>query len=93
VVNQFEPASPESDNALTSKHVEIEQAYANLSPDEVLNSIEKFGLRCDGRLLALNSYENRVYRVGSHPLSLTVKHYLRLALIGCRCSKTAAAAR
>ena len=41
-----------------------EQAYANLSPDEVLNSIEKFGFQCDGRLLALNSYENRVYRVG-----------------------------
>lgn len=42
----------------------IQQAYANLSPDEVLNSIEKFGFECDGRLLALNSYENRVYRVG-----------------------------
>ncbi len=41
-----------------------DQAYANLSPDEVLNSVEKFGLLCDGRLLALNSYENRVYRVG-----------------------------
>jgi len=44
--------------------VVINQAYANLSPDEVLNSVEAFGLRCDGRLLALNSYENRVYRVG-----------------------------
>lgn len=41
-----------------------DQAYANLSPDEVLNSVEQFGLECDGRLLALNSYENRVYRVG-----------------------------
>ncbi len=39
-------------------------AYANLSPDAVLNSVEQFGLHCDGRLLALNSYENRVYRVG-----------------------------
>ena len=26
--------------------------------------MESIGLRCDGRLLALNSYENRVYRVG-----------------------------
>lgn len=42
----------------------INQAYAQLSPDEVLNSIELFGHKCDGRLLALNSYENRVYRVG-----------------------------
>lgn len=40
------------------------QAYAKLSPDDVLNSIERFGFQCDGRLLALNSYENRVYRVG-----------------------------
>jgi len=30
----------------------------------VLNTIEEFGFSCDGRLLALNSYENRVYRVG-----------------------------
>lgn len=42
----------------------LNQAYANLSPDEVLNSIEQFNYHCDGRLLALNSYENRVYRVG-----------------------------
>jgi len=41
-----------------------DQAFANLSPSDVLNSIEIFGFQCDGRLLALNSYENRVYRVG-----------------------------
>ena len=38
--------------------------YARLTPDVVLNSLETVGLRCDGRLLALNSYENRVYQVG-----------------------------
>lgn len=48
----------------TSSNNNIDHAYANLSPDEVLNSLEQFGLQCDGRLLALNSYENRVYRVG-----------------------------
>ena len=42
----------------------IDSAYANLSPDQVLNSVEQFGYQCDGRLLALNSYENRVYRIG-----------------------------
>ena len=41
-----------------------QQAFALLSPDEVLNTVESFGFRCDGRLMALNSYENRVYRVG-----------------------------
>jgi len=43
---------------------QLSNAYANLSPDDVLNTIEEFGFSCDGRLLALNSYENRVYRVG-----------------------------
>ena len=41
-----------------------DQAFANLSPSDVLNNIEHFGFKCDGRLLALNSYENRVYRIG-----------------------------
>jgi Ser/Thr protein kinase RdoA (MazF antagonist) len=38
--------------------------YAGLTPDVVLDAIESTGLRCDGRQLALNSYENRVYQVG-----------------------------
>ncbi len=38
--------------------------YAELTPDCVLNALEGLGLRCDGRLLALNSYENRVYQAG-----------------------------
>ena len=38
--------------------------YARLTPDVVLNALDSVGLRCDGRLLALNSYENRVYQVG-----------------------------
>jgi len=33
-------------------------------PDVVLNAIESVGLRVDGRLLTLNSYENRVYQIG-----------------------------
>ena len=38
--------------------------YSQLSPDEVIAAIEALGLHCDGRVLALNSYENRVYQVG-----------------------------
>jgi Ser/Thr protein kinase RdoA (MazF antagonist) len=38
--------------------------YSGLTPDVVLNALDAVGLRCDGRLLALNSYENRVYQVG-----------------------------
>lgn len=39
-------------------------AYQELTPDDIIASVESVGLACDGRLLALNSYENRVYRVG-----------------------------
>ena len=37
--------------------------YADLTPDRALDAIESVGLACDGRLLALNSFENRVYQV------------------------------
>ncbi|MBP7582205.1 MAG: serine/threonine protein kinase, partial [Vogesella sp.] len=38
--------------------------YTALTPDLMLDAVESTGLRCDGRMLALNSYENRVYQVG-----------------------------
>ena len=37
--------------------------YDGLTPDTVLDALQEVGLRGDGRLLALNSYENRVYQV------------------------------
>lgn len=38
--------------------------YSALTPDVVIDAVEASGHRCDGRVLALNSYENRVYQVG-----------------------------
>jgi len=52
-------------------------AFANLSPSDVLNNIEEFGYQCDGRLLALNSYENRVYRVGLNDGSSLIAKFYR----------------
>ncbi len=40
-----------------------EHPYQRLGPDTVLDALEALGYACDGRLLPLNSYENRVYRV------------------------------
>ena len=37
--------------------------YAGLTPACLLDAVESTGLRCDGRLAALNSFENRVYQV------------------------------
>ncbi len=37
--------------------------YAGLTPDTVLDALAGVGLRGDGRLIQLNSYENRVFQV------------------------------
>jgi Ser/Thr protein kinase RdoA (MazF antagonist) len=37
--------------------------FAGLTPDTVLDALDSVGLRGDGRLLQLNSYENRVFQV------------------------------
>jgi Ser/Thr protein kinase RdoA (MazF antagonist) len=39
-------------------------AFADLQPDDILTALGDIGFECDGRFLALNSYENRVYQVG-----------------------------
>ena len=38
-------------------------SYADLTPTQVLDALECIGLRGDGRILQLNSYENRVFQV------------------------------
>src|SRR5512139_923149 len=37
--------------------------YARLTPEVVLDALDAVGLRGDGRLIQLNSYENRVFQV------------------------------
>lgn len=50
--------------------------YDLLTPDVLLNAVEAVGIRCDGRMLALNSYENRVYQLGvEDSLPIVVKFY------------------
>jgi Ser/Thr protein kinase RdoA (MazF antagonist) len=38
--------------------------FAGLNPDRILDALESVGYRCDGALMALNSYENRVWQIG-----------------------------
>ena len=50
--------------------------YDALKPDVVLDAVDACGFLTDGRLLALNSYENRVYQVGVEDASpIVVKFY------------------
>jgi Ser/Thr protein kinase RdoA (MazF antagonist) len=53
--------------------------YDALTPDLILDSVEKSGLRCDGRLQALNSFENRVYQVGIEEAPAVVAKFYRPA--------------
>jgi len=56
---------------------EIALAYQELRPGDIIDAVESAGLRCDGRLLALNSYENRVYQVGLEDAGNVVAKFYR----------------
>ncbi len=51
--------------------------YADLTPDRLLDAIESAGWRCSGSVLALNSYENRVYQVGLEEGGFLVAKFYR----------------
>lgn len=51
--------------------------YSRLIPDLILGSLEAQGFCCDGRLLALNSYENRVYQVGIEDQAPVIAKFYR----------------
>ena len=51
--------------------------FAQLSPELIMDAIEEHGFACDGRVFALNSYENRVYQIGieDEKTSIIAKFY------------------
>jgi Ser/Thr protein kinase RdoA (MazF antagonist) len=51
--------------------------FSNLSPDLILDAIDSVGIATDGRMLALNSYENRVYQAGVEDASPIVAKFYR----------------
>jgi Ser/Thr protein kinase RdoA (MazF antagonist) len=55
------------------------QPFDSLSPDAVIAAVESVGLECDGRVLALGSYENRVYQVGREEGEPVVAKFYRPA--------------
>jgi Ser/Thr protein kinase RdoA (MazF antagonist) len=54
-----------------------EAPYSDLSPETVLDALEAAGHHCDGRVLALNSYENRVYQIGIEDAAPVVAKFYR----------------
>jgi Ser/Thr protein kinase RdoA (MazF antagonist) len=55
--------------------VDAVMPFAGLSPDVVLDAAASLGFEGDGRLFALNSYENRVYQMGRAEGALVLKFY------------------
>ena len=51
--------------------------FHNLTPDVILEAVDNLGYLTSGRLLALNSYENRVYQVGIEDESPVVVKFYR----------------
>ncbi|MFY9461221.1 MAG: phosphotransferase, partial [Aquabacterium commune] len=53
------------------------QPYGDLTPDLTLDALEALGQGVDGRLLTLNSYENRVFQVGLQDGGFVVAKFYR----------------
>lgn len=51
--------------------------FAGLTPEIVITAVEAAGHLCDGRVLALGSYENRVYQVGREDTEPVVVKFYR----------------
>lgn len=51
--------------------------YQNLGPDQVLAAVESCGFEADGRLLEMNSFENRVYQVGLEDGNAVIAKFYR----------------
>ena len=47
-----------------TSHPTAAAPFAGLTPDLILNAVDSIGLSTSGQLMALNSYENRVFQVG-----------------------------
>src|SRR2546426_10792311 len=58
-------------------HLLPADGYAQLTPPAVLEALDAVGLRGDGRLLQLNSYENRVFQVFLEDGSVVVAKFYR----------------
>lgn len=54
-----------------------QKPYENLDPSVILTAIESAGFACSGSLLALNSYENRVYQIGIEDDSPLIAKFYR----------------
>ena len=51
--------------------------FDGLTPERILDALESVGYRCDGALMALNSYENRVWQIGINDSAPVIAKFYR----------------
>jgi Ser/Thr protein kinase RdoA (MazF antagonist) len=66
-----------NEHGTPSRQTATPAPFAGLTPDVVMQAAEALGLEPDGRQFALNSYENRVYRVGRNEAAPVVMKFYR----------------
>jgi Ser/Thr protein kinase RdoA (MazF antagonist) len=54
---------PSDNHAMHTPHTDSRHPFETLTPDVVMDALASVGLYGDGRLMALSSYENRVYQL------------------------------
>lgn len=64
-------------SASSDRPISIQTPYADLTPGVVLDALDAVGLHGDGRLLQLNSYENRVFQVFLEDGTVVVPKFYR----------------
>lgn len=62
---------------MSSNQDSISHPYEQLTPDCILDALEDVGFEPSGSLLALNSYENRVYQVNLNDDSYVIAKFYR----------------
>ncbi len=70
---------PQGVRRLSDSDLDPTLAYRQLHPHEILSAVETLGYVCNGQFLALNSYENRVYRIGIEDAPAVVVKFYRPA--------------
>jgi len=51
--------------------------FTGLTPERILDAVESVGYRCNGALMALNSYENRVWQIGIEDSAPVIAKFYR----------------
>lgn len=65
------------DDQNTKTEMNQDTPFQSLTPDRILDAIESLGYWVNGRVTALNSYENRVYQIGIEEGSDLVAKFYR----------------